>query len=166
MNKNKRQASVQRTVTMGNAVRQDGKERQVEIIDDEDDEIEEISKVFFFFEIIFTLGNACVFAYDFALHLDHGWRIWPSGKSNFVKSSNIGWYTPLTNGVRGSFYKLNTPFFALQFMARVWSTRAMKWWEDSFPHPLCDPLPPHNVVLSCQRFPWRYNSIPWECPVC
>ncbi|XP_044173232.1 uncharacterized protein LOC114961056 isoform X2 [Acropora millepora] len=44
MNKNKRQASVQRTVTMGNALRQDEKERQVEIIDDEDDEIEEISK--------------------------------------------------------------------------------------------------------------------------
>lgn len=45
MNKNKREASVQRTITMGNAFPRDGQERQVEIIDDEDDEIEEISKV-------------------------------------------------------------------------------------------------------------------------
>lgn len=51
MNKNKRQASAQRTVTMGNALRQDGKERQVEIIDDEDDEIEEISKVCVFLKL-------------------------------------------------------------------------------------------------------------------
>ena len=59
MNKNKRQASVQRTVTMGNALRQDGKERQVEIIDDEDDEIEEISKVCLFRNYLYTGKCVC-----------------------------------------------------------------------------------------------------------
>lgn len=59
MNKNKREASVQRKVTMGNALRQDGKERQVEIIDDEDDEIEEISKVFVFRNYLYTGKCVC-----------------------------------------------------------------------------------------------------------
>ena len=114
MNKNKRQASVQRTVTMGNALRQDGKERQVEIIDDEDDEIEEISKVCLFSKLSLH-WKMRVFS-----HMTSP-SIWIMGEGDDQAGNLIllNPQTPLTNGVRGSFYKLNTLFFALQFMARV-----------------------------------------------
>ena len=125
MNKNKRQASVQRTVTMGNAVRQDGKERQVEIIDDEDDEIEEISKVFFFSKLSLH-WEMRVFS-----HMTSP-SIWIMGEG-YDQAGNLILVNPQTSvdthllpTVRGSFYKLNTPFFVPQFMAGVRSTRAMK----------------------------------------